>query len=101
VTEPLALSGPEGSISVSPAALVQLVVTAAESVEGAQVKRPKRTVEVEHGDGLATVSLALSAAQGVPLADLAREVQERVAAALAATCRLDVQGVDVLVETVV
>ena len=83
-----------------PGALTQLVVTAAESVGGAGVRRPKRTVQVEHGGGSATVSLGLSVAHGVLLPEVAREVQERVAAAVSATCGLEVERVDVVVEAV-
>ncbi|MGZ4256889.1 MAG: hypothetical protein ACXVRE_03910 [Gaiellaceae bacterium] len=95
MSEPLVLRGPEGSITLVPGALTQLVVTAAEGVEGARVRRPKRSVQVEHG----TVSLGLAVAQGASLPGVAREVQERVAAAVAATCGLEV-AVDVVVEAV-
>jgi uncharacterized alkaline shock family protein YloU len=97
VSDPLVLRGPEGSITIVSGALTQLVVAAAESVDAAQVRRPKRTVQVERG----TVSLALSVAHGASLPDVVREVQERVAAAVSATCGLDVEAVDVVVEAVV
>ncbi len=97
MSETLVLRGPEGSITLVPAALTQLVVAAAESVEAARVRRPKRTVQVEHG----TVSLGLAVAHGASLLEVAREVQERVAAAVSATCGLEVEAVDVVVEAVV
>jgi uncharacterized alkaline shock family protein YloU len=101
VSEPLVLRGPEGSITLLPGAMTQLVVTAAENVGGARVRRPKRTVQVEHGGGSATVSLGLSVAHGTSLPDVARDVQERVAAAVSSTCGLEVEAVNVLVEAVV
>jgi hypothetical protein len=97
VSEPLVLQGPEGSITLVPGALTQLVVLAAEGVEGAKVRRPKRSVHVEPG----AVSLELAVAHGASLPGVAREVQERVAAAVSATCGLEVASVDVLVEAVV
>ena len=60
MTEPLVLRGPEGAITVAPAALERLVVQAAQSVDGARVRRPKRSVEVDHGDGRASVSFELA-----------------------------------------
>jgi uncharacterized alkaline shock family protein YloU len=96
MSEPLVLQRPGGSITLVPGALTQLVVVAAESVEGARVRRPKRTVQVEHG----TVSLSLAVAHGASLPDVAGEVQERVAAAVSATCGFEVEAVNVLVEAV-
>jgi uncharacterized alkaline shock family protein YloU len=100
VTEPLVLIGPVGAISVSPAALERLVVQAAQSVDGARVRRPKRSVEVEHLDGRASVSFELAVERGVPVPELARTVQERVAEAVAATSGLQVERVDVSVEEI-
>ena len=73
------------------------MVHAAESVEGAQVRRPKRSVDVAHRAGLASVSFELAIEQGVPVPELARTVQKRVADAVAATTGLDVDRVDVTV----
>ena len=53
MTEPLVLPGAEGAITVAPIALERLVVQAAQSVQGARVLRPKRSVEVVHGAGRA------------------------------------------------
>lgn len=100
MTEPLVLKGPEGSITVTPAALSRLVVQAAEGARGARVRGPKRAVEVLHGDGSAFVSLELAVAAGVSLADTAREVQARVAEAVAATSGLEVERVDVAVQEI-
>jgi uncharacterized alkaline shock family protein YloU len=100
VTDALVLHGPEGSITVPPEALEQLVVSAAQSVDGARVRRPRRSVEVLHAKGRATVSLGLVARHGDFVPDLARAVQERVAAAIVRSCGLEVDRVDVTVEEV-
>jgi uncharacterized alkaline shock family protein YloU len=100
VTEPLVLRGPEGAITVVPAALERLVVRAAQSVDGARVRRPKRSVEVDHDGGRASVSFELAVEHGVPVPGLARAVQERVAEAVAATSGLEVERVDISVEEI-
>jgi uncharacterized alkaline shock family protein YloU len=97
VTEPLVLSGQAGTVTVAAVALDRLVVHAAESVEGARVRRPKRSVDVAHRAGLASVSFELAIEQGVPVPKLARTVQKRVADAIAATTGFDVERVDVTV----
>jgi len=100
VTDPVVLHGVEGSITVTPGALNRLVVRAAESVDGASVRRPKRSVEVAHEDGRASISLELTVSYGKVAAELARAVQERVADAVSTTCGLDVERVDVNVEEI-
>jgi uncharacterized alkaline shock family protein YloU len=97
VTEPLVLPGHQGSITVAPAALERVVVRAAESVEGARVRRPKRSVDVVHGAGRATVSFELAVGRDVPVPGLARAVQARVAEAVASTSGLEVESVHVTV----
>jgi uncharacterized alkaline shock family protein YloU len=92
--------GEHGSITMTVSALNELVVRAAESVDGAEVRRGRRRLEVELADGRARVRLELSARYGVVLPLLAREVQERVADALASMCRVEVEAVDVSVEAV-
>jgi uncharacterized alkaline shock family protein YloU len=94
------IHGPDGTITVTPAALQRLVVAAAESVDGARLRRPRRALTLAIAGRRAEVSLALSARQGSVLPDLGRAVQERVAEALRATCDLDVAAVDVLIEEV-
>jgi uncharacterized alkaline shock family protein YloU len=96
VTEPLVLAWPEGTVTVTPAVLEHLVVQAAQSVDGARVRRPKRSVEVGHSEGRASVSFELVVEGVVP--DVAKAVQERVADALAAASGLEVERVDVSVE---
>ena len=96
----LVLEEPEGSISVTSAALARLVVRAAELVDGARVRRGRRHLEVAILNSEARVRLELVARYGVVLPELARAVQEQVAEALTTMCRVDVQAVDVSVEEV-
>jgi hypothetical protein len=100
VTEPLVFRGPDGTITVTAAALTELVARAARSVDGARVRRPKRSIEIRHGSGRASVELELGARYGVPLPELARSVQERVGQALAQVSGLEVERVDVVLEDV-
>lgn len=97
MTEPLVLSERAGTITVAAVALDRVVVHAAESVEGARVRRPKRSIDVAHEAGLASVSFELVIEQGVLVPELAQAVQERVANAVAATTGLKVERVDVTV----
>jgi uncharacterized alkaline shock family protein YloU len=89
-----------GSITVTPSALAGLVVRAAETVDGAKVRRGRRRLEVDVADGRARVRLELSARYGVVLPQLARDVQESVAEALTSMCRVEIDGIDVSVEEV-
>jgi uncharacterized alkaline shock family protein YloU len=98
MTEPLVLSGPEGSITIAPGALATLVVDAAQTVDGARVRRPRRSVQVGRTGSRASVSLELAVRFGAQIPDVARAVQERVTAAVAATTGLAVERVDVTVE---
>jgi uncharacterized alkaline shock family protein YloU len=89
-----------GAITVTPAALTELVVHTAESVDGADVRRGRRHLDVDVEDGRAHVRLELEARYGVVLPRLARDVQERVADALTTMCRVEIDAVDVSVEAV-
>lgn len=100
MTEPLVFRGPTGSITVTAGALTRLVAHAAQGVDGARVRRPKRAVEVTWGEGRASISLGLSARHGVALPVLARAVQQRVADAVAAVSGLEVDRVDVEIDEV-
>ena len=95
MTEPLVFPGPEGSITLTAAVLTELVAGAARSVDGVRLRRPRRAVEVSHGDGRASVSLELGATSAEPLPGIARAVQERVGEALAQVTGLEVERVDV------
>ena len=85
-------------VKVTDSAVAQIVVRAAEGVEGARVRRPKRHLEVEIDGGSARVELELAVDYGKVLPDVARDVQERVAAALGTMCGVTVTAVDVFVE---
>jgi uncharacterized alkaline shock family protein YloU len=98
VTAELVVPGEGGTVTVTPGALTQIVVGAAESVAGARVRRRRRGLDVTVADGRARVQLELAARYGVVLPELARDVQERVAEALRAMCGVDVERVDVSVE---
>lgn len=95
---PHELTGPGGTITITPAALTQIVVRAAEGAGGARVRRPRRGLEIELENGHVRVELELAARFGVVLPDLAREVQERVSGALGEMCGLVVDAVDVSFE---
>jgi len=85
-------------VKVTDAAVTQIVVRAAEGAEGARVRRPKRHLDVQIDDGGASVDLELAVDYGRVLPDVVREVQERVAAALATMCGVTVTAVNVSVE---
>jgi uncharacterized alkaline shock family protein YloU len=88
------------SITVTPAALHSLVAQAGDSVEGAQVRRGRRRLDVAVSAGHARVRLELTARYGAVLPDVARAVQEEVTSALATTRAAEVDGVDVFVEEI-
>jgi uncharacterized alkaline shock family protein YloU len=89
----------DGTVTVTDAALDQIVVQAAEAVTGVRVRRRRRRhVDVQIDTGGAHVALDLDVAYGVVLPDAARAVQERVADALGTMCGVNVRSVDVAVE---
>jgi uncharacterized alkaline shock family protein YloU len=85
-------------VKVTDAAVTQIVVRAAEAVEGARVRRTRRHLDVEIDGGNARVALELTVDFGKVLPEVARDVQERVAAALGTMCDVTVTAVDVSVE---
>jgi uncharacterized alkaline shock family protein YloU len=91
---------PAGTITVTPPALAGLVIQAAESVDGVQVRRGRRRLDVDVAVGEASVRLELTARYGLVLPEVAREVQQRVADALATMCAVRIGSVDVSVEEV-
>ena len=91
---------PAGTITVTPPALAGLVIQAAESVDGVQVRRGRRRLDVDLALGEATVRLELTARYGLVLPAAAREVQQRVADALATMCAVWIGSVDISVEEV-
>jgi uncharacterized alkaline shock family protein YloU len=80
------------TLTITDAALTQIVIGAAEEVDGVRVRR-RRGVEPQDG----RVSLSVAARYGTVLPELARDVQSRVADALATMCDLRV-SVDVSVD---
>jgi uncharacterized alkaline shock family protein YloU len=96
----LVVSEPGGTITVISPALAGLVIQAAESVDGVQVRRGRRRLDVDVALGEATVRLELTARYGLVLPEAAREVQQRVADALATMCAVRIGSVDVSVEEV-
>ena len=92
------VKGPHGSIRIEGDALAGLVVAAAQQVAGARVRRPRRGLDISVADGSAHVEVELAAPYGAVLPELARAVQQSVAAALTGSAGLRVRGVDVAVE---
>ena len=87
-----------GAITITPAALTQVVVAAAEQVEGARVRRPRRGLDITVDDDRATVGLELALRYGVVVPQAAQDVQRHVATAIARFCAVDAVTVDVSVE---
>jgi uncharacterized alkaline shock family protein YloU len=98
VSDELVLSETGGTIAVPAATLARIVVRAAERVDGARVRRPRRSIEVDVSGRSASVALRLAASYGSVLPALAEAVQREIAAALAAMCELEVRQVDVAIE---
>lgn len=88
-----------GAIAVARSALARLVVRAAEEVDGVRVRR-RRGVAIELAGGHARVSVELSVRRGEVVRELARAVQERVAAEVGRALDAKVDAVDVSVEGV-
>ena len=91
------IRGPHGPIRIEGDALSALVVAAAERVDGARVRRPRRGLDVSVSDGKATIELELAARYGAVLPAVAREVQASVASALESSAGL-AAVVDVSIE---
>jgi uncharacterized alkaline shock family protein YloU len=85
-------------VKLTDGAMTQIVVRAAEGVEGARVRRRRRKVAVEIGEGHARVDLELAVEYGRVLPDVARDVQREVTDALTRMCGVTVDAVDVSVE---
>ena len=89
-----------GTITVPSGTLTSLVVSAAQHVDGARIRRPRRDVDVVVEGDRVRVALDVSARYGTVLPELARDVQRSVAAALTDMCEVEVTAVDVTVEGV-
>ena len=96
----LVLEEPGGTIIVTAPVLASLVTQAAEEVDGARVRRGRRRLEIDVTEDGARVRLELAARYGLVLPEVARRVQERVAAALTTMCKVKIEEIDVSVEEV-
>jgi uncharacterized alkaline shock family protein YloU len=85
-------------VKVTDNALTQVVARAAEGVDGARVRRPRRTVDIEIENGRARVDLGLVVAYGKVLPEVARDVQAEIADALGRMCDVEVDAIDVTVD---
>jgi uncharacterized alkaline shock family protein YloU len=87
-------------IKITDSALTQIVVRAAEQVEGVRVKRPRRHLEIDLAAGEARVQLDVTVAYGRVLPEAARAVQDRVAAALGTMLDVGIRSIDVNVQDI-
>jgi uncharacterized alkaline shock family protein YloU len=87
-------------IKITDSALTQIVIRAAETVDGVKVLRPRRHLDIDLAAGDARVQLDVKIAYGQVLPEAAQAVQERVADALGTMCGVNVRSVDVNVEDV-
>ena len=98
MSRPFVVDGDAGTITVTPGALTQLVVEAAEQVDGVRVRRPRGGLDVDVVDDRASVEIELGLRYGLVVPDAARDVQRRVAGVLTRACGFDSVAVDVSVE---
>lgn len=94
---PHVLADERGTVTIPDATMAQIVLRAAETVDGARVRRARRGLELALTDGSARVELELVARYGSVLPRLGRDVQGAVRDALAGMCGLDAE-VDVSIE---
>ena len=92
------LKGAQGEIRVEGDALAALVISAAELVDGARARRPRRGLDVSVADGKVEIELELAARYGIVLPEVARAVQQSVTNALQTSAGLTVARVDVSIE---
>ncbi len=92
------IKGAHGEVRIEGDALAALVVSAAEHVDGARARRPRRGLDVSVSDGIVRVELELAARYGSVLPELARAVQENVSEVLRSSAGLTVARVDVAIE---
>jgi len=92
------IPGAQGEVRIEGDALAGLVLSAAELVEGARARRPRRGLDISVNDGSVKVELELAARYGLVLPELARAVQASVAEALRSSAGLRVERVDVSID---
>jgi uncharacterized alkaline shock family protein YloU len=92
------IPSPAGSITIEADALAGLVIAAAQRIDGARVRRPRRGLDVSIEAGTVRVGLELACRFGLVLPELARSVQDSVTTSLRDAAGLAVAAVDVSVE---
>jgi uncharacterized alkaline shock family protein YloU len=92
------ITGGHGEVRIEGDALAGLVLSAAERVDGARPRRPRRGLDISVNAGSVKVELELAARYGLVLPELARAVQASVAEALRSSAGLRVERVDVSIE---
>jgi len=92
------IPGAQGEVRIEGDALAGLVLSAAELVDGARARRPRRGLDISVQDGSVKVELELAARYGLVLPELARAVQASVAEALRSSAGLRVERVDVSID---
>jgi len=92
------IKSPHGEVRIEGDALAALVISAAQLVDGARARRPRRGLDVTVADGRVQVELELAARYGTVLPELAHAVQESVTDALRTAAGLTVDRVDVAIE---
>ena len=92
------IKSPHGEVRIEGDALAALVISAAQLVDGARARRPRRGLDVTVADGRVQVELELAARYGTVLPELAHAVQQSVTDALRTAAGLTVDRVDVAIE---
>lgn len=98
-SKPLVLAGPHGRIEIAGAALDGLVGEALAPVEGVDLARGRRSVEIVGGEGTIAVDLQVTVGAAHALPDVGEQAQRAVASALNHTTGL-VVAVDVAIVAV-
>lgn len=91
MTKPYVISEPGGTITVSAAALEQVVQRAVEEA-GARVRRRRLDIGGER------VSVGIAVRYGAVLPEVAEDVQRRIADGLRAMCGIEAGAIDVSVD---
>lgn len=90
------IEGDHGTITVPGGTLAALVTRAAQSVDGAKVRR--RGVDLKLAGDEARIRLELNVRYGAVLPEVGRDVQDAVAGALARMCGIEAATVSLHVE---
>jgi len=98
MTESQTIETADGTITVPPDVLSEIVARSIARVDGVRLRRRRRGIDVDVTDGRARVSLEIAVRFGLVLPDVARRVQEEVGASLREICGLEPEAVDVSVE---